>query len=144
MQGACLAVAVLIYAAAVVRAFQVLPGPMALKVQRTAVFPGGFLGLSFLMALLAPPVRRFLERHLWLSYRTGFGQTPISVLGGLGVLLALAGFIFWSVADGARGGRYPGGAFSGYAAGIGLLLAQTMIVRRMERNPELREAIESD
>lgn len=144
MQGACLAFAALIYAAAVVQAFRVLPGPTALKVQRTALFPGAFLGLSVLMALLAPPVRRFLERHLWLSYRTGFGQTPISVLGGLGVLLALAGFIFWSVADGASGGRYPGGAFSGYAAGIGLLIAQMVLVRRMEHDPDIRPEIEGE
>ena len=144
MQGACLAVAARVYAAAVVRAVQGFAGPDARKVPRTAIFPGMFLGLSFLAALVAPPVRRFLERHLWLSYRTGFGQTPISVLGGLGVLLAVAGFIFWSVADGARGGRYPGGAFSGYAAGIGLLLAQTLIVRRMERDPEHRAEIETE
>lgn len=142
MQGACLSTAALIYAAAVVQAWTVLPGSSMLKLQRTALFPGIFLGLSFLLAVAAPPVRRHLVKHLWLSYRTGFGQTVISVLGGIGVLLVVAGFIFWSVHVGANGGKYPGSAFSGYAAGIGLLCAQTLLVRGIERDPVLRAQIE--
>ena len=142
MQGACLAVAALIYAAAVIQAWRVLPGPDALKLQRTALFPGMFLGLSFLLATIAPPVRRYLTGHLWLSYRTGFGQTVISVLAGVGVLIVVAGFIFWSIHIGAHGGKYPGSAFSGYAAGIGLLCAQTLLVRGIERDPVLRAQIE--
>ena len=142
MQGACLATATLIYAAAVVQAWTVLPGSSALKLQRTALFPGMFLGLSFLLAVAAPPVRRFLTGHLWVSYRTGFGQTVISVLGGVGVLLVVAGFIFWSVNVGAHGGKYPGSAFSGYAAGIGLLCAQLLLVRGIERDPVFRVQIE--
>ncbi len=142
MQGACLSTAALIYAAAVIQAWTVLPGSSMLKLQRTALFPGIFLGLSFLLAIAAPPVRRYLVNHLWLSYRTGFGQTVISVLGGIGVLLVVAGFIFWSVHVGASGGKYPGSAFSGYAAGIGLLCAQTLLVRGIERDPVLRAQIE--
>lgn len=142
MQGACLSTAVLIYTAAVIQAWRVLPGSEALKLQRTALFPGLFLGLSFLLATLSPPARRYLTSHLWLSYRTGFGQTVISVLAGIGVLLAVAGFIFWSVQVGAHGGKYPGSAFSGYAAGIGLLFAQTLLVRGIERDPVLRVQIE--
>jgi CBS domain containing-hemolysin-like protein len=142
MQGACLSTASLIYAAAVIQAWSVLPGSPALKLQRTALFPGLFLGLTLLLALTAPPVRRYLVKHLWLSYRTGFGQTVISVLAGIGVLLAVAGFIFWTVYVGAHGGKYPGSAFSGYAAGIGLLMAQTLLVRGIERDPVLRAQIE--
>ena len=142
MQGACLSTAVLIYAAGVIEAWQVLPGSQALKLQRTALFPGMFLGLSFVLAIAAPPVRRYLTSHLWLSYRTGFGQTVISVLAGIGVLFVVAGFIFWSVHVGASGGKYPGGAFSGYAAGIGLLCAQTLLVRGIERDPVFRIQIE--
>lgn len=142
MQGACLSTAVLIYAAAVIQAWRVLPGTAELRLQRTALFPGAFLALSFLLAIAAPPVRRYLTSHLWLSYRTGFGQTVISVLGGIGVLLVVAGFIFWSVHVGAHGGKYPGSAFSGYAAGIGLLIAQTLLVRGIERDPVLRMQIE--
>ena len=142
MQGACLSTAVLIYAAGTIQAWRVLPGSDALKLQRTALFPGMFMALSFLLAFAAPPVRRYLTKHLWLSYRTGFGQTVISVLAGIGVLLVVAGFIFWTVYVGAHGGKYPGSAFSGYAAGIGLLCAQTMLVRGIERDPVLRVQIE--
>jgi len=142
MQGACLSTAALIYAAAVIEAWTVLPGSSALKLQRTALFPGVFLGLSFLLVIAVPPVRRYLTKHLWLSYRTGFGQTVISVLGGIGVLLGVAGFIFWTIHIGAHGGKYPGSAFSGYAAGIGLLFAQTILVRGIERDPVLKAQIE--
>jgi hypothetical protein len=45
----------------------------------------------------------------------------------------VAGFMVWQVHAAARGGRYPGGVFSGYGAGIGLLLAQAILVRRLER-----------
>ena len=142
MQGVCLAAATLIYAAAVVQAWSVLPGTSALKLQRTALFPGAFLAVSFVLAMAAPPIRDHLVKHLWLSYRTGFGQTVISVLGGIGVLMLVAGFIFWTVHVGATGGKYPGSAFSGYAAGIGLLIAQTILVRGIERDPVLRTQIE--
>jgi hypothetical protein len=54
MQGACLSTASLIYAAAVIQAWSVLPGSPALKLQRTALFPGLFLGLTLLLALTAP------------------------------------------------------------------------------------------
>ncbi len=143
MQDTVLAVASLVYSGAVLQAWRVLPGPGHLKLERTTLFPGAFLALSLSAALLAPPLRDALMRHLWISYRTGFGQTVISVLGGVGVLLAMAAFIFWQIHDGTHGGRYPGGAFSGYAAGIGLLIAESVLVRRIESDPVLRQRIES-
>jgi hypothetical protein len=142
MQDTILLVAALIYGAAVIQAWRVLPGPGALKLQRTALFPGLFLAISLAGALLVPALRAALTRHLWISYRTGFGQTVISVLGGVGVLIGVSGFIFWQIHTGAHGGRYPGGAFSGYAAGIGLLTAQAVLVRRIEGDPILRARIE--
>ncbi|MGI8839858.1 MAG: hypothetical protein ACR2F8_03595 [Caulobacteraceae bacterium] len=133
MQDSLAAAAALIYAACVVNAWQVLPGGGALKLQRTLLFPGLFLIISLIAPLAIPFLRRALSRHLWVSYRTGFGQSVISVLAGVLVLLVVAGFIVWQVHAAARGGRYPGGAFSGYGAGIGLLLAQAILVRRLER-----------
>ncbi len=142
MQDSILALAVLIYAGAVIHAWDVLPGGDRLKALRTLVFPGGFLALSVAALLTAPPLRAALQRHLWLSYRTGFGQSVISVIVGMSVIALVAGFIFWQIHAGAHGGRYPGGAFSGYAAGIGLLIAEAILVRRLERDPALRAQIE--
>jgi hypothetical protein len=133
MQNSLALAAALIYAACVVNAWQVLPGPAALKAQRTLLFPGLFLIASLTAPLTIPFLRRALGRHLWVSYRAGFGQSVISVLGGVLVLVVVAGFIVWQVQAAARGGRYPGGVFSGYGAGIGLLLAQAILVRRLER-----------
>jgi hypothetical protein len=142
MQDTILIVAGLVYSFAVIQAWRRLPGGGHLKFERTALLPGIFLTLSLLAALMVPILRQALTRHLWISYRTGFGQSVISVLGGVGVLLALAGFVFWQINDAAHGGRYPGGAFSGYAAGIGLLVAQSILVRRIEGDPILRRQIE--
>lgn len=142
MQDSIAVAAILAYAAAVIWAWRVLPGGAALKFQRTAIFPGAFLTLTFFGAWLIPALRGALMRHLWVSYRGGYGQSVISVLGGFAVLIAVAGFIFWQIHDVAHGGRYPGGAFSGYAAGIGLLAVQVILVRRMERDPALRGQIE--
>ncbi|HEX6860663.1 MAG TPA: hypothetical protein VF138_10750 [Caulobacteraceae bacterium] len=142
MQASTLAAASLIYAGAVIYAWRTLPGADALKLQRTILFPAVFLLLSWLLPLLIPAARRWLTRHVWMSYRTGFGQSVVSVLTGIGVLAAAAGFIYWQVAAVAHGGRYPAGVFSGYAAGIGILMAQLLLVRRMERDPALRPLIE--
>jgi hypothetical protein len=79
-----------------------------------------------------------------VSFRWGFGQTPISVLTGVGVLAAMAAFIWWQCHQAAfNGGRYPAGVFSGYAAGIGILIAQFLIGRRLERDPDVRPLIEA-
>jgi hypothetical protein len=142
MQGSLLAAASLIYAGAVVHAWRVLPGDDALKLRRTLIFPAAFFVLTLVIALAAPPVRRLLTRHTWISFRTGFGQSAISVLAAVFVLITLAGFIYWQMYGAAHGGRYPGGVFSGYASGIGLLLAQVILVRGMERDPALKSQIQ--
>jgi hypothetical protein len=142
MQHTTLAVAALIYAFSVLRAWQVPMVDQALKLARTALFPAGFMVASLAAVLGVPMLRAALWRHLWLSYRSGFGQSVISVLAGVGVMIVLAGFILWQVHQASQGGRYPGGSFSGYAAGIGLLIAQAILVRRMEDDPDLRRWIE--
>lgn len=142
MQHTLLATAGLTYLGAALEAWRVPAVATTLKLARTAIFPGMFLLAAVAVVLGARPVRNALIRHLWTSYRTGFGQSVISVLAGVGVLIALAGFIFWQIHDARSGGRYPGGAFSGYAAGIGLLIAQAILLRRIEADPELRWRIE--
>jgi hypothetical protein len=134
----------LIYAGAVIHAWRVLPGTAQLKAELTLLFPAGFLLLFWLGPLLAPPARRMLERYVWMSFEAGFGQSAVSVMVAVGVLAAAAAFIYLQVAGVAHGGRYPAGVFSGYGAGIGILLAQAIIARRLERHPDVRPRIETD
>jgi hypothetical protein len=142
MQASACAFASLIYLGAVVHAWRVLPGPDSLKLAVTLAFPA----LYFLAALFLPlrirPIRRVLKRYVWMSFAAGFGQTPISVLTGLGLLAVAAVFIYLQIAGVAHGGRYPAGVFSGYGAGIGILFAQALLVFALEREPKIREIIE--
>jgi hypothetical protein len=113
MQDCAALCATLIYTGAVLHAFQTLPGGTDLKVQRTLFWPGIFLVASLSLPLLIGGLRRLLMRYVWMSFGAGFGQTPMSVLTGIGLLAGAAVFIYWQVADAANGGRYPAGVFSG-------------------------------
>lgn len=142
MQDVALAAASLIYAGAVVNAFQVLPGGTDLIAQRTLIWPAVFLVISLVLPLLVPWMKRMLARYVWLSFQAGFGQSPVSVITGVGLLAGAALFIYWQVGAVAYGGRYPAGVFSGYAAGIGILAAQAILVRVLELQPPIRKLIE--
>ncbi|MET0274156.1 MAG: hypothetical protein ABW360_14310 [Phenylobacterium sp.] len=142
MQDVTVAAASLIYAGAVLHAFQHLPGGQALIVQRTLVWPAIFLMLSFGAPLAVVALRRVLARYVWMSFQAGFGQTASSVMIGVGLLAGAALFMYWQIAGAANGGRYPAGVFSGYAAGIGILGAQAVLVRALERLPDVRKRIE--
>jgi hypothetical protein len=142
MQDVAAAAGLLIYAGAVVHAWRVLPGAPLLKAELTLLFPAGFLLLFWLGPLAVAPVRRMLGRYVWMSFEAGFGQSASSVVVGVGVLTAAAVFIYLQVAGVAHGGRYPAGVFSGYGAGIGILLAQVVMVRLLERRPDVRQHIE--
>jgi len=141
MQASVLAVGLLVYAGATLDAWQVLPGGADLRWKLTVLFPGAYLALTLVAALAIPAARRAITRHLWISYRTGFGQSVISVLVGLGLLVALAGLIVWQVHQLAHGGVSPGGAFAGFGAGLGLLIAQVVLVRVLESDPAVRDLI---
>jgi hypothetical protein len=41
-------------------------------------------------------------------------------------------------------GGYAAGVFAGYAAGIGVLFAQALLVRVLERHPEVKPVIEQE
>jgi hypothetical protein len=142
MQDVAVCAASLIYAGAVADAFSELPGGLDLIIQRTLVWPAMFLAPSLAIPLLVPALKRMLARYVWLSYQAGFGQTPVSVLSGVGLLSGAALFIYVQVHQAAHGGRYPAGVFSGYAAGIGILAAQAVLVRVLERDPGVRKVIE--
>ncbi|WP_309645358.1 hypothetical protein [Phenylobacterium sp.] len=142
MQDVALVAASLIYVGAVINAFQVLPGGSDLIAQRTLIWPGVFLFLSMVLPLLVPWLKRMLARYVWLSFQAGFGQTAFSVITGVGLLAGAALFIYWQVGAVAHGGRYPAAVFSGYAAGIGILAAQAVLVRALELQPPIRKFIE--
>lgn len=142
MQDVAVAASCLIYSGAVVHAFNVLPGGPPVIARHALLWPGGALLASFALPLLILPVRRLLARYVWMSFLSGFGQTAVSVLTGVGLLIAAASFIYWQVAAVAGGGRYPTAVFGGYAAGIGILAAQSVLVRWLERDPEARKRIE--
>ena len=136
------ATAALIYAGAVVHAFNNLPGERLLIAERTLIWPGIFLSLSLSVPLVVGIIRRTLARYVWMSFRAGFGQSAHSILSGVALLTGAAAFMYWQISSAANGGRYPAGVFSGYAAGIGILAAQAALVRVLEKHPDVRKEIE--
>lgn len=138
---ACM-VASLLYMAAVLHAWRVLPGDSSVKLLWILAAPSVFLSLCFFGPLVIGPVRRMLVRYVWMSFRAGFGQSAVSVLTGLGALAFAAVLIYLQTAGGVHDGRYPAGVFAGYASGIGVLFAQSLLVRVLERHPEVRRVIE--
>ena len=135
--------AALIYAAAAVHAWRVLIAqPPPFKATWLLAYPGAFFLAALVLPLATPPIRRRLKTHVWISYRTGFGQSVISVLAVVLVLGTAAGFIYFDTAGAVHGGRFPTPAFAAYATGVGVLLAQALMVWRIERDPALRPAIE--
>ena len=143
MQDSTVAVASLIYAGAVLNAFDRLPAPTRLIAQLTVVWPGIFLLFFLGVPLIVGVLRRPLAKWVWMSFKAGFGQTPGSILTGVGLLGGMALFMYWQIAGAANGGRFPVGVFSAYAAGIGILGAQAALVRVLERVPEVRTEIEA-
>lgn len=143
MQDTVAAVAGLVYAAVTLEAWRALPAPDSFKLERLIILPGMLALFTLAGALLIPLPRRALMRHLWVSYRTGFGQTVISVLGGVGVLVLLALLSLWPILFPDKAGPRLGSGFSAYGAGIGLLLAEAILVRRLQVDPVLRQQIEA-
>ena len=142
MQYSAFAVGALIYAAGAVHAWRVLPGAPKLKLEGMALWPALYFLATAAIPLLTPPVRQALKTHIWISFRTGFGQSVVSVLAVVFVLGTAAAFIYADTAHAARSGRFPQSAFAAYATGVGVLLAQALMVRHIERDPTLRQAIE--
>jgi hypothetical protein len=142
MQYSAFAAGALIYAAAAAHAWRVLPGAPTFKLRWTLLYPSFYFLATLVVPLAAPPLRRMLQTHIWVSFRTGFGQSVISVMAVVLVLATAAGFIYADTASAAHSGRFPASAFSAYAAGVGVLLAQALLVRGFERDPALRPRIE--
>ena len=142
MQDLTVAAASLIYAAAAVHALGVLPGGAAEVVRWTLLWPAVWLAGSFVIPMLAPPLKRWLARWVWMSFQAGFGQTPGSILTGVALLLGAGLFIYFQVARAAASGQVGANVFSAYAAGIGILAAQAALVRVLEKHPDVKKQIE--
>jgi hypothetical protein len=142
MQDLTVAIAGLIYAGAAVHAIGRLPGGEALVLRWILLWPALYLLASLVAPLVIPPLRRWLTKYVWMSFQAGFGQTPGSIVMGLALLLGAAMFIYWQIASVAATGAYRANVFSAYAAGIGILAAQAVLVRALERLPDVRALIE--
>jgi len=142
MQDLTVVVAGLIYAGAVVHAVDRLPGGLDKVLRWTLLWPALFLLAALVLPLAIPAVKRWLARYVWMSFQAGFGQTPGSVVMGLVLLMGAAMFIYWQVASVAATGTYRANVFAAYAAGIGILVAQAVLVRALERLPDVRQRIE--
>jgi hypothetical protein len=142
MQDLTVAAASLIYAAATVHAVDVLPGGAAATLRWTLVWPALWLMGSFLIPMLKPALKRWLARYVWMSFQAGFGQTAGSIVTGVMLLLGAGLFIYWQVARAAATGQVGANVFSAYAAGIGILAAQAVLVRALEQLPDVRKRIE--
>ena len=134
--------AALLYLGVSVHAWGALDWPEAQKRLIILWAPLTFAGFTLTTPLAAPFLRRPLKRYVWMSYAVGFGQSVVSVLGGLGVLALAAFFIWLQVHDAQTGGRPPAGIFSAFGAGLGILGAQFVLCLALEREPEVRRLIE--
>ena len=141
MQDLTVAAASLIYAAAVLNAMGRLPGGDAMVLRWTLLWPAAYLGFSLGIPLIVPPIRRWLAKYVWMSFQAGFGQTAGSVVVGMSLLLGAGLFIWWQVGRAAQAGQVGANVFAAYAAGIGILAAQAILVRSLEQAPEVRERI---
>jgi hypothetical protein len=142
MQDLTVVAASLIYAGAAVHAVGRLPGGVSLVLRWILMWPALYLVCSLVTPLAIPPLRRWLTKYVWMSFEAGFGQTPGSVVVGLALLMGAALFIYWQIASVAATGTYRANVFSAYAAGIGILAAQAVLVRVLERLPDVRAVIE--
>jgi len=142
MQDLTVAAASLIYAAGVIDALNRLPGGEAAILRWSLLVPAAYLGFSMGLPLLIPAVKRWLSKYVWMSFQAGFGQTPASVVIGVALLLGFGLFIHEEVARAAKAGHPGVNVFSAYAAGIGILAAQAILVRFLEATPEVRAEIE--
>ena len=141
MQDLTVAAAALVYAAAVVNAMDRLPGGDASVLRWTLLWPAAYAGFSLGVPLLVTPLKTWLAKYVWLSFKAGFGQTAGSVLGGMILPLGFGVFVWWQASHEAATGRVGVNVFACYAAGIGILAAQAILVRALERVPDIRKQI---
>lgn len=142
MQDLSLVFASLAWLANAILAWELLPGSRELKLAVIVLFPAIYLVGVTALGMLVKPLRELLKRFVWMSYKAGFGQTVFSVLLSMGILALVAAYTYMVSARAADGGQYPAGAFSGFGAGIGILIVQTILTHRLQRDPAVRQEVE--
>lgn len=142
MQDLTVTASGLIYAAAAVHTADRLPADAGTLALWMVVYPAAYLAVSLTVPLAVPPLRRWLARYVWMSFLQGFGQTVASTVIGVVLMLAAGAFVYWQAASMAANGELGANVFSAYASGIGILAAQALLVRVLERSPEIRAIIE--
>lgn len=129
----------LLYGAAMISAVERKLGP-GLS-QAMIVWPFMHFVVAFVAPTRWPALRRLLIKYVWASFRAGFGQTAVSVLVGA-VLMAGAGYAVFRQVGIAPDVLSLAPTFCALAAGIGVLGAQALLARVLERAPEIRAVIE--
>jgi hypothetical protein len=142
MQDLTLLFASLAFVADALLAWPLVPGSVQLKLMVMLAFPALYLLGVLGFGLGLRPLRQLLVRFVWMSFKAGFGQSVLSVLLSVAVLLAVTAYTYWVSAGSANGGQYPAGVFSGFGAGIGILIVQTVITHRLQQDPQVRAEVE--
>ena len=142
LEDSLVAFGALVCVGAGLEAWRTIPAPHAFKVLALIAAPAAFMSLAALIPLIAPPLRAALSRYVWRSFISGFGQSVRTVLTGFGLPAGAAVLVLVEVHTAAHGGRYPVAILAAYAAGVGILIAQSILTRMLERDPDVRARIE--
>lgn len=142
MQQLSLAFASLALIADGIAAWPILPGSLGLKATVILAFPIAYAVVVAVVGLGVRPLRLFLQKFVWMSFKARFGQTVFSVLLSVTVLSLITAYTYWVSLGASHGGQYPAGAFSGFGAGVGILIVQTTLTFRLQADPWLRSEIE--
>ena len=143
MQDLTVAAAALIYAGAVIHAYTRLAGDIGMVVRSTLLWPVMYFAFALAIPLAVPLLKRWMARYVWMSFQAGFGQTAGSILTGSLLMLGAGVFIYRQADQASSTGQGGANVFVAYAAGIGILAAQAVLARALERLPEVKAKIEA-
>lgn len=142
MQDLTLGFASAAYVADAILAWPIIPAATGFKLAIMLFFPLVYLIGVTALTLTIKPLRELMTRFVWMSFKAGFGQTVFSVLASIGMLTVITAYTYFASLGSADGGPYPAGAFSGFGAGIGILIVQTVLTHRMQHDPEFEAEVE--
>ncbi len=130
-------------AGAGIRVWETSPLAQSFKLIAVVAAPVLFVALAILVPISVPAVRKALTGYVWKSFTSGFGQSARSVLSGFLLPAAAAGLMLAQIHNAQHGGPFPASILAAYGAGVGILVAQAILVRALERDPVIRAQIET-